>query len=61
MELQQLLDDLNEEISRVKQFINEKGYNNGSAFNQIVRDYRTALKKYKKIVQDDFINNVEKY
>jgi hypothetical protein len=47
------IEDLKEEIYRVKDVINKKGYNNLTAFNQIVREYRTSLKKHLSILISD--------
>jgi len=52
-----LIIDLNEEITRVKQMINTKGYNNYSAFNHIVREYRDSLKKLSHIINNDLIKD----
>jgi hypothetical protein len=47
------IEDLKEEIYRVKDIINKKGYDNLTAFNQIVREYRTSLKKHLSILISD--------
>lgn len=51
---------LDGEIDRVKKFANSNG-NNGSAIGVIVRQYRQALKEYRKIVADDRADGVETY
>ena len=48
-----LIDDLDEEIMRVKIMINTSGYNHYSAFDSIVRDYRNKLKELRKLVRED--------
>ena len=45
--------DLTEEIIRVKKMVNAKGYDNYSAFNNIVRNYRNELKAFLKVVKED--------
>lgn len=45
--------DLTEEIIRVKNMVNAKGYDNYSAFNNIVRNYRNELKAFLKVVKED--------
>ncbi len=52
--LSKLEQDLQDESIRVKDFVNENGYHNGTAINQIVRKYRTELKKYLEIVREDY-------
>jgi aconitase B len=57
-----IIDDLDEEIIRVKHMINEKGYNNYSAFNHIVRKYRNELKELSKIIRhDSFEEKIKNY
>lgn len=51
---------LDGEIDRAKKFANSTG-NNGSAISFIVRQYRQALKDYRKIVADDRADGVETY
>ena len=51
--LKEYSEDLKEEIMRVKDVVNSKGYDNYNAFNQIVRDYRTNLKNHLRIVYAD--------
>lgn len=48
-----LIEDLDIEIKRVKDFLNTNGYNNSTAFNSIVRKYRKELKEYSRIVRID--------
>lgn len=55
-----LIKALDNEIERVKKFGNSNG-NNGSAIGVIVRQYRHALKDYRKIVADDRADGVETY
>lgn len=45
--------DLTEEIIRVKNMVNAKGYDNYSAFNNIVRNYRNELKAFLNVVKED--------
>jgi len=57
-----LIDDLDEEILRVKHMVNSKNYNNYAAFNFIVRKYRNELKMYLAIIRNDaFENNIIDY
>ena len=48
-----LINDIEEEIQRVKEMVNSKGYHHGTAFNSIVRRYRTELKNYHLLVRRD--------
>jgi hypothetical protein len=56
-----ILDDLDEEISRVKLMLNENGYHNGTALNTIVRRYRNELKQYRQLVLDDRNDGIASY
>ena len=49
----EMIVDIQDELSRVKLFVNDNGYHNGTAINQIVRDYRFELKKYLNILVGD--------
>lgn len=42
-----------DEIKRLKSFVNNNGFHNGTAINQIVRRYRRELKHHLLIMQDD--------
>lgn len=60
-DLPDIIKDLDDEILRSKLFVNENGYHNGTAINEVVRRYRNELKQLRKIILDDFrednINN----
>lgn len=60
-DLPDIIKDLDDEILRSKLFVNENGYHNGTAINEVVRRYRKELKQLRKIILDDFrednINN----
>jgi len=62
--LNDMIKDINEELMRVKKFVNENGYHNGTAVNAVVRRYRKDLKELLKIIQEDHqldgINNYNK-
>jgi len=59
---QKFIDDLDEEIMRVKHMINTKGYNHYSAFNNIVRNYRNSLKELSRLVRNDtFEDKIKDY
>lgn len=60
-DLPDIIKDLDDEILRIKLFVNEHGYHNGTAINAVVRRYRNELKQLRKIISDDYrednINN----
>jgi len=62
--LNDMIKDIDEELMRVKKFVNENGYHNGTAVNAVVRRYRKDLKELLKIIQEDHqldgINNYNK-
>lgn len=49
------------ERQRTKQVLNEAGFSNDTAINHIVRQYRNALRDYRKIVFDDRADGIETY
>lgn len=51
--LELMIQDLDQEIARVKLFVNENGYHNGTAINTIVRRYRNELKALRSLMRDD--------
>jgi hypothetical protein len=51
--IQDMIDDLDDEISRVKQFTTENGYHTGTAQNAIMRRYRAELKALRRLMADD--------
>ena len=60
--LNQILTDLDSEILRTKLWLNNFGYNHGTAVWHIVYKYRKELKEYRKLVSDDIhFDQVEKY
>ena len=62
IESRKLMQDLDREIARSKQVLNDSGYDNSTAFNQIVRRYRNELKELRAIVSDDhFLDGVDRY
>ena len=60
--LEKMINDLDEEIIRVKMFCNENGYHHGTSIFQIVHRYRNELKQLNKLICDDFfIDKIENY
>lgn len=59
MNIIQYREDLQEEIDRIKNMINESDYHRGTAFCQIVVEYRNKLKRLRKDIAEDIDNGVE--
>jgi hypothetical protein len=51
--LEDMIQDLDLEIARVKLFVNENGYHNGTAINAVVRRYRNELTALRSIMKGD--------
>ena len=60
--LNQIITDLDSEILRTKLWLNNCGYNHGTAVCHIVSKYRKELKEYRRIVAEDFrLDGLVKY
>jgi hypothetical protein len=59
--LNEMIVDIDKELAEVKNFVNENGYNNGTAIAQIVRKYRKELKEYRQILINDLDDGVVNY
>jgi hypothetical protein len=55
--IQDMIDDLDNEISRVKMFTTDLGYHTGTAQNAIVRRYRAELKALRRLMADDITHD----
>jgi len=52
-EINKLIEDVDSELYRSKEFVNNNGYSNITAINCIVRKYRNELKELRKIIVED--------
>ena len=59
--IDEMIEDVEDELQRSKNFVNSNGYHNGTALTQIVRTYRNELKKLLTIMIDDKRDGVVKY
>lgn len=60
-DINEMIIDIQDELHRVKSFVNDNGYHNGTAINKIVSDYRFELKKYLNILVDDSQDGIINY
>ena len=62
IDAKKLIEDLDREIERTKQFLTSNGYDNSTAFNQTVRRYRNELEELKANISSDyFLDGVDRY
>ena len=62
--LDEMINDVEDELKRVKDFINHNNYHNGTAISRIVRNYRNYrndLKKLLTVMISDRQDGVENY
>lgn len=52
-----MITDLDEEISRVKQIASEQGHHHGTAQNVIMRRYQAELKALARLMRDDLLED----
>ncbi len=60
-DIREMISDVENELYRVKLFVNSNGYHNGTVINQIIREYRQNLKQYLTILKEDSQDGVTNY
>jgi len=52
-EVSKMIQDIDSELHRAKEFVNTNEYSNMTAINVIVRKYRNELKQLRKVMAED--------